>query len=66
MCNLQTARSSGPIDKPPATRRRTPVYVTPEIVASFNAAELLGAAYGGNEGNGPNPDAGLGSEHSHV
>ncbi|GAC1408453.1 MAG: hypothetical protein NVS2B17_18390 [Candidatus Velthaea sp.] len=42
------------------------MYETPEIIASFDAAELLGEAFGGNEGKGPNPGAGLGSEHSHV
>ena len=40
------------------------MYVTPQIIASFDAAELLGEAFGGNEGNGPNQGNGQGSFHS--
>jgi hypothetical protein len=45
------------------------MYVTPEIVATFDALELLGEAYGhhpgsGNEGNGR--PVGNGSVHSPI
>ncbi len=45
------------------------MYVVPKIVATFDAAELLGAAFGdnpgcGNEGN--NKPVGNGSCHSPV
>lgn len=36
---------------------------TPRILATFDAKEILGEVYGGNEGNGPNLEAGQGSEH---
>jgi hypothetical protein len=39
------------------------MYVTPEILITLDARELLGDACGGNEGNGPNPTVGQGSEH---
>lgn len=42
------------------------MYVTPEIIASFEAAELLGDVYGNtSEGNG-NPPTAQGSIHSVV
>jgi hypothetical protein len=41
------------------------VYVTPQVIASFDAADLLGEAFGfGNEGN--DKPVGQGSIHSHV
>jgi hypothetical protein len=40
------------------------MYVTPEILATFDALEMLGEAYGGNEGN--NKPVGNGSLHSPV
>jgi hypothetical protein len=51
--------------------RRDSMYESPSIVASFDADELLGEAFGGNpfcgnEGNGPNPGVGNGSCHSVV
>jgi hypothetical protein len=45
------------------------MYVTPEVVATFDAEELLGAAYGGNPfcGNEGNDKlVGNGSCHSVV
>lgn len=47
------------------------MYVPPAVLASFDAADLLGPAYGGNpmcgnEGHGPNPGKGNGSCHSVV
>jgi hypothetical protein len=40
------------------------MYVSPQVIASFDAADLLGEAFGYNEGN--DKPVGLGSLHSHV
>jgi hypothetical protein len=47
------------------------MYISPSVVATFDADELLGEAFGGNpmcgnEGNGPNSGVGNGSCHSVV
>lgn len=42
------------------------MYVSPKVIASFEAAELLGEAFGNtSEGNG-NPPSAQGSIHSVV